>query len=287
MNLFKNILIPVNEEMDVSVAIKKALELKDDTAVLCIHFVLYNYRNSLINILNFFKRKKIYNTKIYNQLFQERFYILKNEIAKQCMTCVLSIDIIPANNVTNGLLKYIKENSIDLLLFSKRRSEHSLLLVKGININKIARKSSCSVLSAVPGCLNHSVKSIILPVGSFLPEKKIQIAIAFAQKYKGLIHLVTLLDDADEAHSKKKVDIFYKTYKILQECGFTPQYKILSKYESHESLLKYAEQVKADLILLTPQKDSFISGKSDNSIVDFISPYSHLLVLMTKPNMVA
>ena len=222
MNLFKNILIPVNEEMDVSVAIKKALELKDDTAVLCIHFVLYNYRNSLINILNFFKRKKIYNTKIYNQLFQERFYILKNEIAKQCMTCVLSIDIIPANNVTNGLLKYIKENSIDLLLFSKRRSEHSLLLVKGININKIARKSSCSVLSAVPGCLNHSVKSIILPVGSFLPEKKIQIAIDTSwssEKYQADYKINIQLEKKRKINFEPKIGDVYFSFFIINKNG--------------------------------------------------------------------
>ncbi len=107
-----------------------------------------------------------------------------------------------------------------------------------------------------------------------------------SQKYNGLIHLVTLLDDADEDHSKMKVDIFYKTYKILQECGYTPQYKILSKYESHEILLRYAEEVNADLILLNPEKNSFLPKITVNTIVDFISPLSHLQVLMIKPNMI-
>ncbi|MDE3144709.1 MAG: hypothetical protein KGL19_11180 [Bacteroidota bacterium] len=284
MNLFKNILLPVNKGMDVSVAVKKALELKDEKARVCIHFLMYEHKNYLHNFFNYFNRKRATSSNNYNKLFEESFYRLKKEIAEQCENCVAVIDIIPQKNITKGFIKYINENGIDLFLFCQRRVKHRLGFTKKINFDRIARQSSTSVLSITPGCLNHSVKSIILPVGSFIPEKKIQIAIAFAQKYNGLIHLITMLDNADENHSKMKVDIFYKTYKILQECGYTPQYKILSKYESHEILLRYAENVNADLILLNPVKKNFLPTISVNAIVDFISPHSHLQVLMTKPN---
>lgn len=270
--------------MDASVAVKKALELKDEKDQVRIHFLMYRHESFGYNFLNFFKKKKSSGNNSYNTLFEKRFPSFKKEIEEQCDNCLLVLDTIPQKNITKGLVKYINENGIDLFLFCQKRATHGLGFSKKINFNKIARQSSCSVLSITPGSLNHSVKSIILPVGSFIPEKKIQIAIAFAQKYNGLIHLVTMLDNSDEGHSKMKVDIFYKTYKILQECGYTPQYKILSKYESHEILLRYAENANADLILLNPEKRSFLSTITVNAIVDFISPHSHLQVLMTKPN---
>ncbi len=286
MNLFKKVLIPVNEGMDVSVAIKKALELKDHDTPLCIHFLICNYRNTLYKYFSYFKSGKFEKIDDHTKSFPEHFYYIKKEIYRQSDNCSIVIDILNRKNISRGVINYIKEHEIDLLLFCKKRLRDPAIFLKRMDFNKIAGQSSCATLSVTPGSLNHSVKSIILPVGSFLPERKIEIAVAFAQKYNALIHLVTLLDDADSSHSKKKVDIFYKTYKILKDCGYPPQYKILPKYESHEILLRYAEQVNADLILLNPQENSIIPRINDNSVVDFISPLSHLLVLMTKPNMV-
>jgi K+-sensing histidine kinase KdpD len=140
------------------------------------------------------------------------------------------------------------------------------------------------MLTVTQGCLNHPVKLILLPVSTSVPERKIQIAIEFARKNNGHIHLVTWLKGDDEMSSKTRIDAFYKTYKILKECGYPPQYKILSGFDSREVLLQYAYRVNADLILLSSENESFITGLIKKTITNLLQPLSALHVMMLHPN---
>ena len=152
-----------------------------------------------------------------------------------------------------------------------------VLLVKGETENMLPSYASfpVPVLVITPGCLNHPIRSILLPVHGFVPETQVHASLMFAKKFNAQIYLVTILG-SDEIHSKQHVDAFYLTYKLLMEYGHTPYYKILQGSHDTEMILRYADQVKADLLLTSLERK--------RSVTDLLHPLSALQVLMLKPH---
>jgi len=132
------------------------------------------------------------------------------------------------------------------------------------------------------GCLTHPIRPILLSVGSFVSEIQVQASLAFARKFNTQIYLVTILD-SDEIHSRQNADAFYLTYKRLTEYGHTPHYKILQGKQDIGVILRYADQVKADLLLVAPEKKKNLFGWMNKSVTDLLHPLSTLQVLMLRP----
>jgi len=62
-----------------------------------------------------------------------------------------------------------------------------------------------------------------------------------------------------------------------------PQYKILQGADSDAALLRYADQIKADMILLNPNKKKRIPGIMRQKMTDMLNPISALHILTLKP----
>lgn len=280
---YKNILIPIDSVHQAQVAAEKALELSDPSET-CIHLV------SVIQLQSFWQR--IFYTKSFiqkQQYFTKRSAIaarkieaIKATIANISPHTVVKTSIIIEIAISDQLIKYAVQHDIDLVVNTHKSTRSGLNWLKKDWSEELARKASVAVLTVTKGCLNHPIKSILLPVKSFVPERKIQVALAYAKKFNAHIHLVTLLDNNDST-AKIKVDAFYLTYKILSEYGHPPQYKILQGADSDAALLRYADQIKADMILVNPHKKKRIPGIMRQKIADMLNPISALHILTLKP----
>lgn len=285
MELFKNILIPVEDAENDEVAVQKALEIYEPGAT-NFYLLFIVRRKGLANFLNVEKTNIVADDNITikeKALAEEKLREIKNMVTAKAPECIIITKVIFYNHIFSYVLTdYISQNSIDLIIVFTKKIRHFFSFLTEIDYNKIAKQCGCVVMSVTYGCLKHPIKSILLPVNSFVPERKIKIAIAFAKKYNGHIHLVTFLEGSD-SESKKKIDIFYATYKLLKQCGYTPQYKILTGDDSEEMLMQYAHKVNADLVLLNPRKNNFISNFINKPITD-LYPLSALHVMMLQPN---
>ena len=280
---YKNILIPIDSVHQAQVAAEKALELSDPSET-CIHLV------SVIQFQSFWQR--IIYTKAYIQkqqyftkkctIAERKIDAVKAKIIDRSPHTIVKTNIIIETAMSDQLIKYAIQHDIDLVVNTHKSTRSGLNWFKKDWSEELARKATVAVLTVTKGCLNHPIKSILLPVKSFVPERKIQVALAYAKKFNAHIHLVTLLDNNDST-AKIKVDAFYLTYKILSEYGHPPQYKILQGADSDAALLRYADQIKADMILLNPNKKKRIPGIMRQKMTDMLNPISALHILTLKP----
>lgn len=280
---YKNILIPIDSLHQAQVAAEKALELSDPIHT-CIHLVSviqfqsfwqrFFYTNALVQKQRYFTKK--------NTLAERKIEAIKTKIAAISPQTIVKTSIIIETAMSDQLIKYTMQHDIDLVVNTHKSSGSGWVWFKKDWSEELARKASVAVLTVTKGCLNHPIKSILLPVKSFVPERKIQVALAYAKKFNAHIHLVTLLDNNDST-AKIKVDAFYLTYKILSEYGHPPQYKILQGADSDAALLRYADQIKADMILVNPNKKKRIPGIMRQKMTDMLNPISALHILTLKP----
>lgn len=280
---FKNILVQIESTNQAYIAVEKALELSDPSES-CIHLVSIIRFDSVLQGFVYTKvlaRQQGYFTK-RKQLAEKKMEAIKNKILALSPQTVVRSSVMIETVTNDNLLKYTLNHQIDLVINTNKQNNAGFGLFKRNIYQELAKKANVAVLTVTKECLNKPIKSILLPVRSFVPERKIQVALAFAKKYNAHIHLVTLLNN-DETDSKIKVDAFYLTYKILSEYGYAPQYKILQGADNDVTLLRYADQIKADLILVNPEKKNPLSGFMQHKMSDMLSPFSALHVLTLKP----
>jgi nucleotide-binding universal stress UspA family protein len=283
MATFKNILIPVDSLYNAQIAAEKALELSDDaqTTIYLVAIIRFDsFWQKLIYTDIIFRRQSHLNKK--KALAWKKMETLQNRIAAISPAIPIVSTIITETAISENLLRYASQHEIDLVIATNQKHRSKFSFINKDIGAELARKANIAVLTVTKGCLNHPIKSIVLPVTSFVPERKIDMALTFAKRFNAHIHLVTMLDSND-VNTKIRIDAFYLTYKILAEMGHSPQYKILHGSDSDTSLVRYANQVKADMILVNPEKKKILTGFFQGKITDMIQPFSALHVLTLKP----
>lgn len=280
---YKNILIPVDSLHQAQIAIEKALELSEpsETAIHLVNVIRFDswwqrllYTEAIVKQQRYFNKRKA--------IAEQKIELVKNKILQLSPSTIVKTSIMIETAITDNLVKYTQNHEIDLVINTSRSSGSGFNWFKKEWSEELARKASVAVLTVTKGCLNHPIKSILLPVKSFVPERKIQAALAYAKRFNAHIHLVTLLDNND-SNAKIRVDAFYLTYKILSEYGHAPQYKILQGADSDAALLRYADQIKADMILINPEKKNRIPRIMKQQLTDMLNPLSALHILTLKP----
>lgn len=281
---FKNILIPVDSVYNSQIALDKAMELADtlETTIHLVSVIRFDtlwqrlfYTEAIVKQQRYFAKRK--------QLAEKKITTLKEKIKLLSPNTVVTSTVMIETATTDNLIKYAQQHEIDLVISTNQKASKGFSLFRKDVGEHLARKGNVAVLTVTKGCLNHPIKSILLPVTSFVPERKIQMALAFAKKFNAHIHLVTLLDNNNDVTAKIRIDAFYLTYKILTEYGQSPQYKILQGSDTDAALLHYADQIKADMILVNPEKNTRIPGFIRSKITDMLTPLSALHVLTLKP----
>ena len=283
MPIFNNILIPVDSLYNAQIAAEKALELSDasQTTLFLVATIRFDsFWQKLLYTDIIAQRQPHLNKK--KLLAQKKIETLRNRIAAISPDTTVETAIITETSISENLLRYALEHEIDLVIATNQKKQSQFSFSKKDIGEELARKANLAVLTVTKGCLNHPIKSIVLPVTSFVPERKIDMALSFARKFNAHIHLVTMLDSND-VNTKIRIDAFYLTYKILSEMGHSPQYKILHGNDSDIALVSYANHVKADMILINPEKKKILPAFFQGKIKDMIQPLSALHILTLKP----
>jgi uncharacterized protein YjbI with pentapeptide repeats len=130
--------------------------------------------------------------------------------------------------------------------------------------------------------LHNKIKTIIVPVRSFIPHRKIELAIAFAKKDRAKIHVVTLQNKMAAWNTNR--NHFIETYFILKSrLTNTVEYHVLNGSNLPKATLHYAELIGADLILANPCAETKITGLTGKHMNDMILASSKLQILSVEP----
>lgn len=156
--------------------------------------------------------------------------------------------------------KYVAGEGIELVVVGVKKKSGLKEFVFGSTAEKITHSADCEVLCIYPGSDCKQLKKIVIPVGKFIPKRKIRLAYELARKFAARIHLISLGPDG----GKTKND-YAKTlmgaYQYLKDITNIPvECSTIYGDNIAEAAIRYAKNIDADLILVNPGTESRLPG---------------------------
>lgn len=144
--------------------------------------------------------------------------------------------------------------------------------------NKIKNIIKCvetEVLCVYPESNSNRLKKIVLPIGKFIPRRKIRLAYELAKKFAANVHLISLNKNGGSL-SSEDTKILMASYQYLKDITNIPvECRTVPGNNLARATVQYAENIGADLILVNTGSESFfknaVLGGWRGSIVDHSS----------------
>lgn len=208
-------------------------------------------------------------------------------ISREVNAVYPSYQLMPGNvkrkNFMAGLSNYCAGHDIDLILVAKERGRQVQLSESYAFYHRISRQTGIPVILFLNENDAYQVRSVLLPVTGFIPVKRIEIALEIAKQFHARIYIATIIDNA-KTDIRERSDSFYQTFKTLSESGYAPFYKVFPGKHSVQTILQYGEQVKADLMVINPEKQSSFTELAKEKIAEWMHPLSLGCTFKMKPN---
>lgn len=278
--LFNNILIPVDFSENTDVAVQKAIELAHPVNS-TIH--LFHVSNPTVwlagsGLHGLFSYQPLLND-WYSGEVEAKIQPYKTRLQESLPQAEIIIHMVTGGGVQQHIIEAADSLSIKLIIVGKRKSHKWLPFLNTINSSVIARKTNVAVLTVRPGTSNI-IKSIVLPVGSFIPERKLELLELLTHKQKPVVHLIA---NNTKEQPLSKTGAILDTFRTLRHrLNYTVKYELLKDKNFARGILNYAENVMADLILVNPEETK-VNMVYRRDINDLIAPPSKLIVLTAEP----
>lgn len=160
---------------------------------------------------------------------------------------------------------FIIKKNIDLVVVAgRKRSNIKEFMFRSI-AEHIMYSINCEVLCIYPKSDFSRIKKLVIPVGRFIPKRKIRIAYELVKIFAANVHLISLAKNANGLKAED-LKVLMDTYRYLKDFTNIPvQCSTVIGNNIAEATIRYAKNIKADLILVNPDtesrlKDSFLNG---------------------------
>lgn len=175
--------------------------------------------------------------------------------------------------------KTVITTNADLVLIPGRRKRIEGAIIRKINISKLAQQSQCAVLTITRNFNIHHLHKILVPVGDTLPVQKLAMATYLARQNNGSIHLVTEAGRNFKREKKSRWSIS-KAYQLIRDyTQVNIHYSPDTVHTGTDSTLALARNVKADLIVLNPGRETLPHGWFRRLLGKYIYSESEIPVL--------
>jgi nucleotide-binding universal stress UspA family protein len=274
---FKNILIPVDLTVNTEVSIYKALELADgDTTI----HLLYVENNGVTGLITALKK----------YLTAPERLIGKTEIKRKMDHWKISIEessgkikvrnwIVVNGSVQNTIEKKATQLGIDLIIIGKHGNHSWLPFLNTVLPSMIFKRTGIAVLTVTPGAMAHKLRRVVIPViGDESIQLKMDMISNLCKKFSLHIHLLTFTNRNSDG-TDLNVSSFLQAYQCLKlnsHCHL--EYAVLYGDNKAKAILKYAEKVQADVLVVHPGSETKI-GWPNKNIADMLPAASRMHVL--------
>ncbi len=254
--LFNNILVPVYADQASELAVERAMNIARH--FICNLHIIYieNTSSPWKSVKNFFLKPSAPSPGVNKLALLREKYSAGLDAGIQLHTSLRMGK--PERMIT----EYVIGHLIDLVVLGRSPQNLFPYLYSSLNINRLSRRTHCPVLSAmnVPGPEN--IRNIVIPVYSHLPIRKIIFASYLARTFNSRIHLISLSDNGQT--TAKDAAYLSKSYQLLSDnTNLSVECHTMAGENIAASTLAYAEQIKADLIVVNPGKELKLKGFSD------------------------
>jgi nucleotide-binding universal stress UspA family protein len=276
--MFKNILIPVDFEINTEMAIKKAIELSEDgeTTINLFHVQSKSVFSKLLNYQNVIYAVNSETTALSDF---EKLNQWKNLIEENCPGINVIADIKKAPSIQYAIINKAKAIEADLVVICKHSGSKFFTYFNTVFPNHIAKMSGVPVLTFKPGSAFVKTKCIVVPIGPTIPKRKIDMLVTLKQKFRISIHLVTILKREQNSNEFSAYALM-QTYKFLKNMVQCPlHHEVLHGDNVAVAALNYANDIKADMLLVEPEAETKLSAFPKKHINDELKPNSKLQIL--------
>jgi nucleotide-binding universal stress UspA family protein len=172
---------------------------------------------------------------------------------------------------------------IDLVILPKNEKKFFGALIYTINVNQLSQQTQCAVLTVTKEFEINHLHNIVVPVGNFLPIRKLTAATYMARKFDAVIHLMggrshSYADDKQKNRSLTRSYQLLRDYTNVKVCCSAQQ-----ENSSADETLSYANNVKADLIVVNSGRESMFKGWFSKWLGHYLYRDSNIPVLTIAP----
>ena len=269
---FNNILLPVDLSLNTEMAVAKAIELvgSGGAVIHIVHVVNPENKGSFL-----FREDKISGL---NEL--------KEIIERAAPGTEVNIHIIRSKLVEKMIIQKAKDVHAQLIILARHAERKWLRFKRPISSFNIAKETHSAVLTIQAGAFLNKIKSIVLPIRSFIPNRKVDMLTPFVNNKGTTIYLVSIMNkEANDLDYSSTSHALIETYRILKEAANCQiVHKLVNNNNLAKTLLLFAESVQADMLLLNPEESQVrsITGMQDFSYL--LKRQSRLQVMAIDPD---
>lgn len=168
-------------------------------------------------------------------------------------------------HVTQGKLcetvnKYVDTLRIDLVVLGAKKENWFKEFLFESRAKDIIRSVNSEVLCVYPESNSNKLKKIVLPIGKYIPKRKIKLAYELAKKFTANVHLISLTRNG-RTLSNEDTKILMASYQYLKDITNIPiACKTVAGNNLAQATIQYAEDIGADLILVNAGAESLFNG---------------------------
>jgi hypothetical protein len=263
--IFNNILMPAAQNRKTDEAIEKVIEFANQME--CHLHLLFIIKPSFFSL---FSKQKIEAEK------RMKIFKLKEKCSEGLIKGLKLFISFQEGDADRIVSKYCETNAIDMILVCGELKRYSFF-TDDINSGKLAGNIKCPVLTIKSYPDVRIFKSIVLPIGDFLPVNQIRIAIYLATHFNASIHLVGLEKNGRVSENveylKKAFGVLKNNTDLLVVCN-TISGKNLANIAA-----QYAKSVNAGLIMRKPEPKSVLPGLINRLFSRFVVNESKVPVI--------
>jgi len=272
--MFRTILLPVDFEINTEMAVKKALELSDSG-------------QTVIHLFHVQKPTMQWNSIWGNEIFQadgenqvpSKLIQWKRLIEENYPDVKVVADLVYSMKIEKSIIEKAKEIKADIIVIGKHSHHNWLTFRNTVFPNNIAKATGYPVLTFKPGSIYTKLRSIVVPVGPEVPQRKVDLIISLKQKFRITIHLVTVISKKQNANKFSGYSLL-ETYRYLKDIVQCPlDHEVLHGENVAQSAFEYAKSIKADMLLVEPESETKLSSFPSKHIIDELKPNSKLQIL--------
>ena len=272
--MFRTILLPVDFEINTEMAVKKALELSGSG-------------QTVIHLFHVQKPAMPWNSIWGNEISQidgenqipSKLIQWKRLIEENYPDVKVVADLVYSMKIERSIIEKAKEIKADIIVIGKHSHHNWLPFMNTVFSNNIAKATGYPVLTFKPGSIYTKLRSIVVPVGPEVPQRKVDLIIALKQKFRITIHLVTVISKKQNANKFSGYSLL-ETYRYLKDIVQCPlDHEVLHGENVAQSAFEYAKSIKADMLLVEPESETKLSSFPNKHIIDELKPNSKLQVL--------
>jgi nucleotide-binding universal stress UspA family protein len=280
---FNTILLPVDFSINTKIAISKALEIcsSEETTIHLYHIHpvglpgITNLRYHIMGIAQTEANAGIEKT-------QHRLEQIKTSIQEIRPGVCVNTWVGLGKQIEDSIAKKAKRLEADIIIIGKH-SHHSIFpFLNTVVPSRLSSASGIPVLAAKPGSMYTSIKSVVMPVGTQFPTRKIEILDALRRKNRLKVSLVTFSNDLGNPEASKKT--LLDTFRTIKNFMTIPvDHEILDGSNKARVLVKYCNKVGADMLIVHPESETKTDGWIKRHISDLLPNDSRTQILSVQP----